>query len=91
MNGANSTGIFPDSSEYFPLYRLSYMWYAPLGFLLTILIAQITSRIVNWLHKTVGKPSHKIDEQLLSPLFPKYFRSSEYLQERAPEQMASSL
>jgi len=66
------------SQEYFPLYSLSFMWYAPIGFLVTILTAQMFSRILS---ATGAKPSHKIDEQLLSPLFPQCFRSRDRLLE----------
>lgn len=67
--------------EYFPLYRLSYMWYAPLGFCVTVLVAQVVSRSVTACRNRRGIPTHKIDEALLSPLFPKWFRSSKQLQE----------
>ena len=66
------------SREYFPLYRLSFMWYAPLGFLVTIVVAQIVSRISKALG---GKDTHKIDENLLSPCFSNCFRSRDQLLE----------
>jgi len=66
------------SREYFPLYRLSFMWYAPLGFLVTIVVAQIVSRISKALG---GKDTHKINENLLSPCFSNCFRSRDQLLE----------
>lgn len=70
--------------SYFPMYRISYMWYAPLGFLVTIAVAQIVSRAVNRSTLKRGMPTHKIDEALLSPLFPKCLRSTHHLQEPVP-------
>lgn len=64
-------------SYYFPLYRLSYMWYAPLGFLVTVLVAQLVSRIVGKCQRARGARVRKIDQFLLSPLFPHCLRSSE--------------
>ena len=66
--------------DYFPLYRISYMWYAPLGFLVTIVVSQIVSRIVcQWKQYRGMSPVPKIDQILLSPMFPRWFRSSERL------------
>lgn len=74
----NLTEAATTSQEYFPLYRLSFMWYAPLGFLVTIITAQIVSRFL----KALGaKDSPKIDENLLSPIFPDCFRSRDQLLE----------
>ena len=67
--------------QYFPLYKLSYMWYAPLGFLVTVSIAQIVSRIVLKVQTRVGRSHHKIDPQLLSPCFPDCFRTRHHLKE----------
>lgn len=69
------------TDNYFPLYRISYMWYAPLGFLVTILVAQLVSRAFNRRSASRGMPTHKIDENLLSPVFPKCMRSAHHLQE----------
>lgn len=76
------TKLAPDN--YFPLYRISYMWYAPLGFFVTIAVAQIVSRIFNHRLTTQGMPTHKINESLLSPMFPKCLRSNRHLQEPVP-------
>ena len=67
--------------NYFPLYRLSYMWYAPLGFLITIFVAQIVSRTVTAYLDRRGPSRPKINEQLLSPMFPQCLRTSKHLPE----------
>nr|CAH0112700.1 unnamed protein product [Daphnia galeata] len=67
------------TDDYFPLYRISYMWYAPLGFLMTILVAQVVSRIVNAYLLSRGTSNKKINEELFSPMFPKCFRTAHHL------------
>ena len=69
----------PTEDDYFPLYRISYMWYAPLGFLVTILVAQVVSRIVNAYQQSRSTSSKKINEELLSPMFPQCFRTARHL------------
>lgn len=69
----------PIVDNYFPLYRLSYMWYAPLGFLITIFVAQIVSRAVKVNIDRRGSSRLDINEQLLSPMFPQCFRTSNHL------------
>lgn len=39
------------SDDYFILYKLSYMWYVVIGFLLTLLVGVIVSYIVKWCSK----------------------------------------
>jgi hypothetical protein len=55
------------------------MWYAPLGFLVTILVAQVVSRIVNAYQQSRSTSSKKINEELLSPMFPQCFRTARHL------------
>jgi hypothetical protein len=55
------------------------MWYAPLGFLMTILVAQVVSRIVNAYLLSRGTSNKKINEELFSPMFPKCFRTAHHL------------
>ncbi len=55
------------------------MWYAPLGFLVTILVAQVVSRIVNAYQQSRNTSNKKINEELLSPMFPQYFRTARHL------------
>ncbi|KAG7203383.1 hypothetical protein KM043_013454 [Ampulex compressa] len=53
----------PDS--YFYLYRISYMWYCPLGFLLSFFVGFISS----WMYRLVFKEEKgKLDPDLLSPI-----------------------
>jgi len=75
------TAASTTETYYFPLYRLSYMWYAPLGFLITILIAQLVSRSVVKFRRNRGHLPPTINEALLSPLFPRCFRNTEQLQD----------
>lgn len=37
--------IFRNPASYFYLYRISYMWYAPLGFLIAIVLGLIVSLV----------------------------------------------
>lgn len=36
-----------DDSSYFYLYRISYMWYNPLGLAITLIVGYVTSLITN--------------------------------------------
>ena len=82
-NMLNSTTLPPSAAVpyYFPLYKLSYMWYAPLGFLVTIVTAQIVSRIATKFRASRSLFGSDIDPDLLSPCFPLVFRGS-----RVPDQ-----
>ena len=53
------------SDDYFILYKLSYLWYVVIGFLLTLLVGVIVSYVVTWFSKeaeTIPNPD------LFSPL-----------------------
>uniref|UniRef100_A0A1B0CNT6 Uncharacterized protein n=1 Tax=Lutzomyia longipalpis TaxID=7200 RepID=A0A1B0CNT6_LUTLO len=39
----------PDDSDYFWLYRLSYLWYSVLGFLVTLFVGLASAYILKWL------------------------------------------
>ena len=65
--------------DYFPMYRLSYMWFAPLGFLVTVIVSQVVSRIASKWQRARGIRPRRIDQLLLSPLFPQWLRSSDRL------------
>ncbi|KAH0948285.1 hypothetical protein HN011_011329 [Eciton burchellii] len=54
----------PDKS-YFYLYQISYMWYCPLGFLLTIAVGWLTSWITRWIFK---EDQIEVDPSLFSPI-----------------------
>ncbi|EFN75254.1 Putative sodium-dependent multivitamin transporter [Harpegnathos saltator] len=41
----NSTAL-PDKSSYFYLYRISYMWYNSIGFVITIVVGYVTSIVI---------------------------------------------
>lgn len=54
-----------EDKSYFYLYRISYMWYCPLGFL----IAVITGWFVSWITRLIfGESLTEIDSVLLSPI-----------------------
>lgn len=68
--GQNVTAAASDSSDYFVLYRLSYMWYVVIGFLVTLLVGFVVSQIVNWRR---GSPTH-LNPDLFAPVMRKYVR-----------------
>lgn len=49
-------------NEVFWLFRISFMYYSVIGFLVTLIVSQIVSLLT-------GGASQKIDESLLTPLF----------------------
>lgn len=51
--------------DYFYLYRISYMWYCPLGFLIAVVVGWATSWAARWIFK---QDSTEIDPALLSPI-----------------------
>jgi hypothetical protein len=53
------------SDDYFLLYRLSYLWYVVIGFLVTLLVGVICSCISNWYIK---EPHTVSNPDLFSPL-----------------------
>ncbi|XP_071637386.1 putative sodium-dependent multivitamin transporter isoform X2 [Temnothorax longispinosus] len=54
-----------EDKSYFYLYRISYMWYCPLGFLIAI----ITGWLVSWITRWIFRESlTEIDSVLLSPI-----------------------
>lgn len=59
------------SDDYFILYRLSYMWYVVIGYLLTLLVGVIISYIVKWYKKEVVTVSNP---DLFSPLVRGYIK-----------------
>lgn len=62
----NLTGIiiqdYPDQSDVFPLYRLSYHWINPIGIFTVVLVGSIVSYI------TGPQKADKIDPELVSPV-----------------------
>lgn len=54
-----------EDDSYFYLYRISYMWYCPLGFLVTVIVGCITS----WIARRIFKEKlTEVDPSLLSPI-----------------------
>ncbi|KAK9295989.1 hypothetical protein QLX08_009846 [Tetragonisca angustula] len=54
-----------DESSYFYLYRISYLWYNPLGLIITLIIGYLTSLITN---KILYKNSRELEPSLFTPL-----------------------
>ncbi|XP_012224692.2 putative sodium-dependent multivitamin transporter [Linepithema humile] len=54
-----------ENESYFYLYRISYMWYCPLGFLFALIAGWIASWITRWIYK---EDLIEIDPTLLSPI-----------------------
>lgn len=54
-----------EDKSYFYLYRISYMWYCPLGFLLAIIIGAVVSWIMKWIFR---ENLPEVDLALLSPI-----------------------
>lgn len=57
-----------ESKDYFYLYRISYLWYCPLGFLFSLITGWIASWITRWIYK---EDLIEIDLSLLSPIVAK--------------------
>ncbi|KAK2710364.1 putative sodium-dependent multivitamin transporter [Artemia franciscana] len=56
--------------DYFPLYEISYMWYAPIGFATTLIVGLCISAIYRMTKS--GIPD--VSSNYLSPLYPKCYR-----------------
>ncbi|XP_031830052.1 putative sodium-dependent multivitamin transporter [Nomia melanderi] len=52
-------------SSYFYLYRISYMWYCPLGFVMTFVLGLLLSYFLNMLHK---RQKAELDPNLYFPI-----------------------
>ncbi|XP_067005764.2 sodium-coupled monocarboxylate transporter 1 [Anabrus simplex] len=61
-NFSTTSSPLPDDRDVFILYRISYMWYVPLGCLVTMLVALAVSFLSG------GNDLHNVKHQLLSPL-----------------------
>jgi hypothetical protein len=59
------------SDDYFPLYKLSYMWYVVIGFLVTLLVGIIISYIISWCSK---EPDTVYNPDLFAPLVRSYVK-----------------
>ncbi|XP_011871331.1 PREDICTED: putative sodium-dependent multivitamin transporter isoform X1 [Vollenhovia emeryi] len=54
-----------EDKSYFYLYRISYMWYCPLGFLLAVITGSLVSWTTGWIFR---ESPAEIDSALLSPI-----------------------
>ncbi|XP_035741642.1 uncharacterized protein LOC118450204 [Vespa mandarinia] len=63
-----------DDTSYFYLYRISYMWYAPLGFLITVIVGLLVSNIVRCTFKRTQK---ELDPNLFFPIIGKRLRKEQ--------------
>uniref|UniRef100_A0A182P0H2 Sodium-coupled monocarboxylate transporter 1 n=1 Tax=Anopheles epiroticus TaxID=199890 RepID=A0A182P0H2_9DIPT len=54
--------IYPDESGVFPLYRLSYHWITPIGFLTVMIVGSVVSFV------TGARDLRHIDPELISPV-----------------------
>lgn len=61
------------SDDYFLLYRLSYLWYVVIGFLVTLLVGVICSCIVNWCSKELRTTSNP---DLFAPPIQRYVKQN---------------
>jgi hypothetical protein len=59
------------SDDYFILYKLSYMWYVVIGFLVTLLVGIIISHTISWCSK---EPATVCNPDLFSPLVQSYVK-----------------
>lgn len=54
--------VYPDESDIFPLFRLSFLWITPIGVITVILVGAITSLLT-------GKTDiRRLDPDLISPV-----------------------
>lgn len=65
-----------DDTSYFYLYRISYMWYAPLGFLITVIVGLLVSNIVRCMFRRTQK---ELDPNLFFPVIGKRLRKKQSL------------
>lgn len=61
------TLYFSHREEIFYLFRISYLWYSAIGFLVTVIVGLLTSFIVG------AKDPKEVDEDLLSPPFRSFY------------------
>ena len=61
-----------DDSRFFYLYRISYMWYSPIGFLMTVIIGLIVSYFCRLVFRE--KPQY-LDPDLFFPCIGKCMRA----------------
>ncbi|CRL01594.1 CLUMA_CG014432, isoform A [Clunio marinus] len=66
----NMTGIvdrnYPDESDVFPLYRLSFHWVNPIGIFSVVIVGTLVSYL------TGGRKTDQIDPELISPIIHRF-------------------
>lgn len=65
-----------DDSSYFYLYRISYMWYGPLGFLITVIVGLLVSNVIQHVFK---QPQSELDPNLFFPIIARRMRAKPHL------------
>lgn len=60
---------YPDESDIFPLYRLSFHWITPIGILTVLLVGSIVT------YFTKPRDLNKIDPELISPVLHRFLPS----------------
>ncbi|XP_029051314.1 putative sodium-dependent multivitamin transporter isoform X2 [Osmia bicornis bicornis] len=61
----NGTETPPEDPSYFYLYRISYMWYSPMGLTITLLVGYLTSLLAK---RICQKDTREPDPNLFTPL-----------------------
>ncbi|XP_076388479.1 putative sodium-dependent multivitamin transporter isoform X1 [Megachile rotundata] len=62
---SGSTEAPPEDSSYFYLYRISYMWYSPMGLGITLIVGYLTSLVAR---RICHRDSREPDPNLFTPL-----------------------
>lgn len=64
-----------ENESYFYLYRISYMWYGPLGFLVALIAGWITSLVARCISNEMNSTEH--DSSLFSPIVAKLMQKKQ--------------
>ncbi|KAK2578004.1 hypothetical protein KPH14_008433 [Odynerus spinipes] len=75
-----------DDTSYFYLYRISYMWYGPLGFLITFFVGLLVSNIAQYVFK---QPQNELDPNLFFPIIGKRMSTKQCLNLECNESVKS--
>ncbi|XP_054717017.1 putative sodium-dependent multivitamin transporter isoform X2 [Uloborus diversus] len=74
QNNISNSTVDEESEEYiFPLYRISYMWFAQIGFFSAIIIGYFASVLINLM---TGEQCN-VPNELMSPMYLRVFGASE--------------
>lgn len=81
---------YPDESDVFPLYRLSFMWINPIGILSVLIVGSLVS------YFTGPRDLRTIDPMLISPVIHRFlprecFENTEFKLSGAPDSEAFTL